>query len=409
MNETRVTGRPPAARASDRLPWPALAIMSITVFVVVSGEMMPTAVLPDLAADLGVSLARAGLLVSAWAATVVVASFPLARLTARLDRAKVVAGALTVVAVATVVTASADSYATALGSRLVAAGATGVLWSTVNAHAASIVPERSIARATSVVLFGGTFGTVGAIPAGNAIAAAVGWRVPFLLVAGLALVTAVAVVVVLPRYPVVSGAGAAGPQSPVPNLPLWPVLATAGLGGVIFIAHFMSFTFVAELFTPSQVATPVLLLLFGVVGAGGVAIVGATSDRYPAAVPVVIAVAMAASLVSLVGLGRHAALDVAVVLAWGTVVGAVGPAVQAQVMRLAGTRHRATAGALMPVAMNLGIAVGAAAGSGAVDRWSTSVLPPLSLLPAVLAVAGFLVVARAQRTTTMLTTPGARG
>ncbi|WP_324650946.1 MFS transporter [Georgenia sp. H159] len=407
MDETTVTRTARPAHGSTRLPWPALVTMSLTVFVVVSGEMMPTAVLPALAADLGVSLARAGLLVSAWAATVVVASFPLTRLTARHDRATVVAGALTVVAIATVVTAAADSYGAALGSRLVAAAATGVLWSTVNAHAASIVPERAIARATSVVLFGGTFGTVAAIPAGNAIAAAVGWRVPFLLVAGLALATAVAVVVVLPRYPVLTHDDAAGSAARAPSRPLWPVLATASLGGVVFIAHFMSFTFVAELFAPSRVPTPVLLLVFGVVGAGGVVLVGASSDRYPAAVPVAISVGMAASLVSLVGLGRNAALDVTVVVAWGTVVGAVGPAVQAQVMRLAGTRHRATAGALMPVAMNLGIAVGAAAGSGAVDRWSPAALPLLSLLPAVLAVAGFLVVAGAQRS--VLTTPGARG
>lgn len=48
----------------------------------------------------------------------------------------------------------------------------------------------------------------------------------------------------------------------------------------------------------------------------------------------------------------------------------------------------------MPVAMNLGIAVGAAAGSAGVDRWSAAELPLLALLPAVLAVAGFVAVAR---------------
>lgn len=70
---TAVAGNP------DRLPWPALITMAVAVFVMVSGEMMPTAVLPQLAAGLGVSLPRAGLLVSAWALTVVVASFPLVR------------------------------------------------------------------------------------------------------------------------------------------------------------------------------------------------------------------------------------------------------------------------------------------------------------------------------------------
>lgn len=68
------------------MPWAALLTMALTTFIVVSGEMMPAAVLPALAADLRVSLSSAGLLVSAWAAVVVVATFPLARLTARLAR-----------------------------------------------------------------------------------------------------------------------------------------------------------------------------------------------------------------------------------------------------------------------------------------------------------------------------------
>ena len=367
--------------------------MAVTVFIAVSGEMMPTAVLPALAADLEVSLAQAGLLVSAWAATVVVASFPLARVTARLERPTVIAGALTVFAIATLVTAQADTYGTAMGSRLVAAGATGLLWSTVNAHAASLVPEHRIARATAVVLAGGSVGTVGAIPAGNAISQMVGWRLPFAVLGVLALGAAVVVAVVLRRYPAPVGDDDGEPHAGE-RRPLGLLVAVAGLGGLVLVAHFAVFTFVAELLAPSAVPTPVLLLVFGAVGAVGVAIVGATSDRYPGTIPVVVAVAMAVSLAGLMATGLSAGLDVALVVLWGMTAGGVGPVIQATLMRRAGTVHRSTAGTLMPVAMNLGIAVGAAAGSAGVDRWSAAELPLLALLPAVLAVAGFVAVAR---------------
>src|SRR5699024_5100530 len=113
---------------SAGMPWPALIAMALTTFLVVSGEMMPTAVLPLLASDLEVTTARAGLLVSAWAGTVVLASFPLTRLTARFERPTVIAGALTIFAIATLVTALAPTYAFAMGSRVVAAAATGLLW-----------------------------------------------------------------------------------------------------------------------------------------------------------------------------------------------------------------------------------------------------------------------------------------
>ena len=65
-------------------------------------------------------------------------------------------------------------------------------------------------------------------------------------------------------------------------------MAVAGLGGLILVAHFAVFTFVAELLAPSGVPTPALLLVFGAVGAIGVAIVGMVSDRYPGIVPVVV-------------------------------------------------------------------------------------------------------------------------
>src|SRR5690625_1102207 len=300
MNATQLDPIPTA----DRLPWAPLGMMAVTVFIVVSGEMLPTAVLPALAADLEVSLAQTGLLVSAWAATVVVASFPLTRLTAGLDRPVVIAGALAVFALATLATAQAGGYGMAMGSRLVAAGATGLLWSTVNAHAAALVPEHRIARATAVVLAGGSLGTVGAIPAGNAVADLVGWRVPFAVLGLLGLAAALAVFLVLRRYPVAvpdeDGAAGVGQARH-----LGPLMAVAGLGGLILVAHFAVFTFVAELLAPSGVPTPALLLVFGAVGAIGVAIVGMVSDRYPGIVPVVVALVMAASLAAVTLIGRR--------------------------------------------------------------------------------------------------------
>jgi len=109
---------------------------------------------------------------------------------------------------------------------------------------------------------------------------------------------------------------------------------------------------------------------------------------------VVVALVMAASLAAVTLIGRSAGFDIGLIVVWGMVAGAVGPAIQASLMRRAGAAHRRTAGTLMPVAMNLGIAVGAAAGSGVVDRWSVGALPLLAVAPAVLAAAGFAFMTR---------------
>ena len=130
---------------SDGLPWPSLTVLGGATFVMVTGEMLPTAVLPQMSADLGVTQARTGLLVSLWALTVVVATFPLVRLTRRWDRRSVVAGALVVFAAASALTAVAPTYEAAVAGRLLGAAVCGLLWATVNAHVADIVPSRTLA------------------------------------------------------------------------------------------------------------------------------------------------------------------------------------------------------------------------------------------------------------------------
>ena len=199
---------------------------------------------------------------------------------------------------------------------------------------------------------------------------------------GLALVSVVPVLVLL-RRPDVTARTEPRTAEVGSRRPLRPVLGVASLGGLVLLAHFIPFTFIAELLEPSDVPTPLLLLVFGLVGAGGVGLVGVTGDKYPRAVPIVMALTMTASVASITGLGHYASLDVGLIIAWGPGgLGAwwsvpsdrrtVGPSDQGDLMRMAGSEHRATAGTLLPVAMNLGIALGARSrqrsGRPAVDR-----------------------------------------
>ena len=96
-------------------------------------------------------------------------------------------------------------------------------------------------------------------------------------------------------------------------------------------------------------------------------------------------------------IGRSGIADLGIVLVWGVAVGGLGPAIQARMMRQAGVRHRTTAGTLMPVAMNLGIAAGSALGSGVLERSSLETLAPVAIIPTLLALLGFTVLGHAGR------------
>ncbi|WP_226909821.1 MFS transporter [Georgenia ruanii] len=357
-------------------------------FVVVTGEMLPTAVLPLMAADLGVSPARVGLLVSGWAFVVVVASFPLVRLTRGLDRRRLLAGAIAVFGAASLVTALAGSYAVAAGSRLVAAAVCGLLWATVNAHLAALVPERLLGRAVAVVLGGGTLGTVLAVPAANAAGALWGWRTTFGALAALSLLAvAGAVSTLAPRT--ARGEAAARPGQ-AGRRSLRPVVVLVALGGTLLVGHFAAYTFVTELLAGSgaSLAVSAALLLFGVLSGLGVLVVGRVGDRFPRAALVASAGLVAAALLGLIALGAHPLADVAVVAVWGLATGALPPLIQTAVMRAAGPEHRAAAATLIPVVFNLGIAVGAAAGSAVVAAFGVAALPVPAGVVALLAAAG---------------------
>ncbi|VEH26040.1 MFS transporter [Cellulomonas fimi] len=391
-----------------RLPWPSLLVLGGATFVMVTGEMLPTAVLPEMSHDLGVAESRTGLLVSLWAATVVVATFPLVRLTARLDRRTVVVGALAVFAASSAGTALAPTYEVAAGARVVGAAATGLLWASVNAHTADVVHPTRLARAIAVVLGGATIGMVLGTPLASVVARVWDWRGAFGALAALAVVAAVlvrALVVGAPR------AGAPGTAVGAPDGPaaasgrgaLRPVLAVTALVGLVLVGHFAAFTFVTRLVEQPAARLPGgvsgLLLLFGVASAVGVAVVGRIGDRRLDTTLVVTTVLVAGSLAALLGVGGDPALATLVVVAWGLTTGALPPLAQAAILGLAGPAHRTTAGTLIPVVFNLGIAVGAALGSGIVERAGPDALPLPAAAVVLVAAAGLAGVARSARRT----------
>ncbi|AJR18449.1 MFS transporter [Pimelobacter simplex] len=337
------------------LPWPALLVLGGATLVMVTGEMLPTAVLGPMSRGLGVTESATGLLVSLWAAVVVVASFPLVRLTRRWPRPLVVAGSLVAFAVAAALTALAPSYGVVLAGRTLGAASVGLLWSTVNAHVADLVPDRLLGRATSVVLGGATLGLVLGTPVGRLVADLAGWRASFALLAVASLAMAVLVLRLVPAAPAadpgVTASGAGGSS-------LRPMVVITLLVALVLVGHYGAYTFITRLAGPPAL----VLLVFGLASALGVVVAG-RADRTGLAMVVATAVT-AAAILAVAGTG-----SLALVVVWGVASGALPPLAQTLVLRLAGPAHRGLAGALIPVLFNGGIAVGAALASGVVARY----------------------------------------
>jgi predicted MFS family arabinose efflux permease len=348
----------------------------------VTTEMLPTAVLTPMSLGLGVTEARTAQLVSLWAAVVVIASFPLVRLTRRFDRRAVVAVGMLALAGSSALTAVAPSYGTAIGGRLAGAAAVGLLWATVNAHVADLVSDRLLGPAIAVVLGGATLGMVVGTPAARMVADLAGWRSAFLVVALIA-----AVIAILVRVLVSAAAPApADPTGQRPTATLRPMLLTTVLVGLLLVGHYSAYTFITRLaeapaqLVPGQMSG--LLLAFGLASAVGVSLAGRIGGSTSRGL-IISAAATAAAVLGLAVANQHAAVGLGVVLVWGIVSGALPPLAQTEIFRLAGPEHRSTAGATIPVVFNGGIAVGAALAAQLVAASGVGALP----LPAAAVVA----------------------
>ncbi|WP_285105088.1 MFS transporter [Promicromonospora sp. MEB111] len=376
------TPAPPA----DGLPWPSLLVLGAGTLFMVTAEMLPTAVLQQMSTGLGVAESSTGLLVSMWAAVVVVLSFPLVRLTRRWDRRAVIAGGLAVLGLSSALTALAPTFQVAVGARVLGAAAVGLLWATTNAHVADLVTDRLLGRAIAVVLGGATLGMVVGTPLARLVADAAGWRAAFWALAALSLLAAVAVRLVVARAagpdgPAIAGAGGGVGTVGAPRRGTARLLTVTGLVALVLVGHYGAYTYITRLAEAPAQSLPggmsTLLLVFGLASAIGVALAGRLGDRSGPA----LVVSVAATALTVLGLGAvdtGPVVGIAVVVAWGVVSGAMPPFAQTLILRLAGPERRSFAGALIPVLFNGGIAVGAALASFVVAGSGVAAVPLLA-------------------------------
>ena len=123
--DTRSTAERPAANpASTRLPF-VVYVLAVGTFLMGTTEFIIAGLLPEIAVDLDVTPARAGLLITVFAIGMIVGTPGMAILTLRLPRRTTLALALVVFAVGHVVVAVGFGFPLLLAARFLTALATG--------------------------------------------------------------------------------------------------------------------------------------------------------------------------------------------------------------------------------------------------------------------------------------------
>ncbi|PJJ61911.1 MFS transporter [Compostimonas suwonensis] len=353
-------------------PWVGLIALSAATFLSVTGEMIPTGLLPDMSASLDVSESQIGLLVTVFAFTVVVSSAPLTMLTRRMPRHALIVGVLFVLAVSSVLTALAPGYGFVVVSRVIGGLAHGLFWSVVGAYAGHLVPKEQIGRAVSITISGGTLAFVLGVPLGTALGHAFGWRLAF---GALAVLLVVGAVLVWRFLPTVDRADAAAEVSANPgrrrDSTVWPVLLVCTITAITMTGHYAFYTYIAPYLIdvvgvdPGTIST--LLFGYGVAGVGGLVLAGSVFGPRPQ-IGLISALLVCGVFVAV--LAAAASLPVVAIVAfllWGLAFGALPPLLQTRLLHTASAAFRDTASAIYTTAFNVGIGAGALVGALAFD------------------------------------------
>lgn len=176
----------------------AVYALSLAAFAIGTAEFIVSGILPPVAADLDVSIATAGLLVSAYAAGVAVGGPLLTIVAARYSQRSVLIAVMAVFSVAQVLCALAPDYGLLLLARLLSSCAHGVFFGAGSVVVARLVPLERRGKAFSLFVGGITVSNLLGLPAGTAIAVQFGWRMSFMAVAALG---ALALLVIILRIP----------------------------------------------------------------------------------------------------------------------------------------------------------------------------------------------------------------
>ena len=258
----------------------ALIALSTSAFTFVTAENLPGGLLTLIAPDLGRSTSEVGLLVTAYAAVVVLASLPLSRLTRRFPRRYVLAATTAVCAIGSLWSAFAVGYADLMAARMFTALGQALFWAAVTPAAASLFAPAVRGKMLARLAIGNSLAPVLGVPLGTWVGQQTSWRTAFVLFSAVSLAACIAMVIAMPDVTAEQGGTARGTH---PSMRRFVVLMLVTV--LLVTGGFMMITFVTQ-FLLETAGFPdkylsLLLLGQGAAGVAATVAIGQVLDKRP--------------------------------------------------------------------------------------------------------------------------------
>ncbi|MGG7507385.1 MFS transporter [Plantibacter sp. YIM 135249] len=338
-----------------------LIALAIGGFGIGLTEFVIMGLLPEVAADFGVTEAAAGWFISGYALSVVVGALALTAAVTRLPRKPVLLALMVLFIAGNLVSALAPTYEVMMLGRIIAALCHGAFFGIGSVLAADMVAENKRAGAIAIMFTGLTAANVLGVPFGTLVGQQFGWRATFWAITVIGVIAFIGIAALVPKP--AHGASAAGSLrselGAFRSAQVWlSILVTIlGFGGM-----FGAFTYIAYTLTEvsgfAAASIPWLLVLFGAGLFVGNILGGKAADRNLDRTLLILLVGLTVVLVGFALTAQFPIVTLAsLFLMGGFGFGAV-PGIQMRVMRYASSAPTLASGANIG-AFNLGNALGA--------------------------------------------------
>ena len=177
----------------------ALLVLALSSFAIGTTEFVIMGLLPEVAADLSVTIPQAGWLVTGYALAVALGAPLMAVSTAKLKRRSALIMLMAFFIAGNLLCAIAPNYQVLMIARIVTALCHGAFFGIGSVVAANLVSDDRKARAVALMFTGLTLANVLGVPIGTAIGQAYGWRSTFWVVTAIGIVTIAGLIAILPK------------------------------------------------------------------------------------------------------------------------------------------------------------------------------------------------------------------
>ena len=166
-----------------------LFALAVGAFAIGTTEFSPMGFLPEIARDLEISIPRAGMLISAYALGVMLGAPLMTLWLSRYSKRKSLILLMAIFTIGNILATLAPNYLGLMGARIITSLNHGAFFGIGSVVAASVVPKDKQASAVAMMFMGLTIANIGGVPLATWIGQHIGWRMAFLGISLLGLLT----------------------------------------------------------------------------------------------------------------------------------------------------------------------------------------------------------------------------